>query len=78
VGFGRARWRNDGLALRRLPRGEGPMRQEGLKIRDALRTARAYLHINPHPSLQSRRKVPPFAFPPAGVKTICTFLLLMQ
>jgi hypothetical protein len=49
VGSVRARWRNDGLALRRSPRGEGPMRQEGLRIRDALRTARAYLHTNPHP-----------------------------
>ena len=63
MGPGRARWRNDGLALRRSPRGEGPIRQEGLRIRDALRTARAYLHTNPHPdtyfsheTLQSRRK----------------------
>lgn len=49
MGSGRARWRNDGLALRRSPRGEGPIRQEGWRIRDALRTARAYLHTNPHP-----------------------------
>lgn len=63
VGSGRARWRNDGLALRRSPRGEGPIRQEGLRIRDALRTARAYLHIKPpsryvlsHETLQSKRK----------------------
>jgi hypothetical protein len=38
-------------------------------------------HVLSHETLQSRREEslsPSFAFSPAGVKMICTFLLLMQ